>query len=100
VLVVANQKPGALERYGLTREEADRAAWTVDGQGRKLEGAAAINRTLDELGGGWRLLAAFYRLKPLAAVQEAVYRYVAPRRSRLHHFGITPECDDPGAGCA
>jgi predicted DCC family thiol-disulfide oxidoreductase YuxK len=100
VLVVANQKPGALERYGLTREEADRAAWTVDGHGRTLEGAAAINRTLDELGGAWRLLASAYRLRPLAAVQEAVYRYVAPRRSRLHRFGITPECDDPGAGCA
>ena len=29
VLVVANQNSGVLERYGVTREEADRAAWTV-----------------------------------------------------------------------
>ena len=99
MLVVANQKPGALERYGVTREEADRAAWTVDAQGRKLEGAAAINRTLHELGGGWRLLATPYRVRPIAAVQEAVYRYVAPRRSRLHRLGITPECDETNADC-
>ena len=115
MLVVANQKPGVLDRYGLTRAEADRAAWTVDrdgrklevhdtfwitdAHGRKLEGAAAINRTLDELGGVWRLVAAPYRLKPLAAVQEAVYWWVAPRRSRLHRLGIKPECDEPDAGC-
>ena len=99
MLVVANQKPGVLDRYGLTRPEVDRAAWTIDAQGRRLEGAAAINRTLEELGGGWRALATFYRLRPIAAVQEAIYRRVAPRRSALHRFGITPECDEPGAGC-
>lgn len=99
MLVVANQKPGVLERYGVTRAEADRAAWTVDAEGRKLDGAAAINRTLHELGGGWRALGALYRVKPLAAVQEAVYWWFAPRRSRFHRFGIVPECDEPGAGC-
>ena len=100
MLVVANQKPDVLERYGLTRAEVDRAAWTVDAQGRKLEGAAAINRTLRELGGVWRLIAVPYRLRPLAAIQEVVYRWVAPRRSWLHRLGVTPECDEPGAGCA
>jgi predicted DCC family thiol-disulfide oxidoreductase YuxK len=99
VLAVANQAPGALERYGLTRDEADRAAWTVDAGGRRLEGAAAINRTLRELGGAWAALAALYRLKPLAAVEDAAYRWIAPRRSRLHRLGVTPECDEPGAGC-
>ena len=99
MLVVANQKPGVLDRYGLTRAEVDRAAWTVDADGRRLEGAAAINRTLEELGGGWRALAAFYRLRLIAALEEALYRWVAPRRSALHRFGITPECDEPGAGC-
>jgi predicted DCC family thiol-disulfide oxidoreductase YuxK len=99
VLAIANQKPGVLERYGLTRDEADRAAWTIDRDGRKLEGAAAINRTLHELGGGWRVLAALYRVKPVAALQEIAYRWIAPRRSALHRLGITPECDEPGAGC-
>jgi predicted DCC family thiol-disulfide oxidoreductase YuxK len=99
VLAVANQKPGALERYGLTREEADRAAWTIEGDGRRLEGASAINRVLHELGGGWRGLATMYRLPPVAAVEEAFYRWFAARRSRFHPFGVTPECDEPGAGC-
>ena len=100
MLAVANQKPGALARYGLTREQVDRAAWTVDPQGDKLEGAAAINRTLAELGGGWGALAALYRVKPFAAIEEAAYRWIAPRRSALHRLGVTPECDEPDAGCA
>jgi predicted DCC family thiol-disulfide oxidoreductase YuxK len=100
VLAVANQKPGVLERYGVAREDADRAAWTVDAQGRRLEGAAAINRTLVELGGGWRAIAALYRVKPVAAIEEAVYRWFAPRRSRFARFGVTPECEELGADCA
>jgi len=100
VLAIPNQKTGVLERYGLTREEADRAAWTVDPHGRKLEAAAAINRVLDELGGGWRGVAALYRPGPSAALEEAFYRWFARNRSRFHRFGVTPECDEPGAGCA
>ena len=100
MLAIANQAPGVLTTYGLTREEVDRAAWTVDAQGRRLEGAAAINRTLTELGGGWRVLAAAYRVKPVAAIEEAAYRWIAPRRSMLHRLGVTPECDEPGAHCA
>lgn len=94
VLAVASQKPGALERYGITRAEADRAAWTVDARGNRLEGAAALNRVLDELGGGWKLIALPYRLRPIAAVEEAAYRWFAPRRSRFYRFGVTPECDE------
>ena len=100
VLVIANQSPGALQTYGLTRPEADRAAWTVDGEGRRLEAAAAINRVLHERGGGWRSVAAMYRLRPVAVVEEAFYRWFAARRSRFHRFGVTPECDEPKADCA
>jgi predicted DCC family thiol-disulfide oxidoreductase YuxK len=100
VLAVASQKPGVLERYDITRAEADRAAWTVDARGDRLAGAAALNRVLDELGGGWKVVAAPYRLRPIAAVEEAAYRWFAPRRSRFHRFGITPECEQPGTGCA
>ena len=99
VLVIASQKPGVLERYRITRTEADRAAWTLDRSGRRLEGAAALNRVLDELGGGWAVLAAPYRLRPIAAVEEAAYRWFAPRRSGFHRLGVTPECDQPEAGC-
>jgi len=99
VLVIANQKPGVLDLYAITRDEADRAAWTVDGAGNRLEGAAAINRVLAELGGFWSSLAAAYRLPPVAAIEEALYRWFAPRRSRFHRLGVRPECDEPGSEC-
>jgi len=99
VLVIANQKRGVLERYGVVREEADRSAWSVDHDGRRLEGAAAINRVLDVLGGGWGALAAPYRLRPVAALEERLYRWFAPRRSRFRRLGVTPECDEPGSDC-
>ncbi|HET7421135.1 MAG TPA: DCC1-like thiol-disulfide oxidoreductase family protein [Candidatus Dormibacteraeota bacterium] len=98
VQAIANQQPGALERFGVTREEADRAAWTVDAGGRRLGGAAAINRVLHEMGGPWPAVAALYRLRPVAAVEEAFYRWFARHRSRFHRFGVTPECDEPGCG--
>jgi len=100
VLAIVNQQPGVLERYGVTRAEADRAAWTIDREGRRLDGAAALNRVLAELGGPWSLLAAVYRVPGIGALQEALYRWFAPRRSRFHRFGVTPECDEPGVRCA
>src|SRR2546428_13293846 len=90
VLVVANQKPGILERYGVTREEADRAAWTIDRSGKRLQGAAAISRVLDELGGGWSVPAAAYRWRPLAALGEGFFCLFASNRSRFHRFGVAP----------
>jgi predicted DCC family thiol-disulfide oxidoreductase YuxK len=100
VLALASQKPGVLDRFGVTREEADRAAWTVEPEGRREAGAAAINRVLGAIGGGWSLLAAPYRLRPVAAAEEALYRWFARNRSKFQRFGIRPECDEPGAGCA
>jgi len=46
------------------------------------------------------VFAAAYRPRPIAAVEEAVYRWFARNRSRFHRFGVTPECDEPSAGCA
>jgi predicted DCC family thiol-disulfide oxidoreductase YuxK len=99
VQAIANQQRGALERYGVTREEADRAAWTIDSEGRKQGGAAAINRVLAEVGGVWPAVARLYQVRPIAAAEEAFYRWFARRRSRFHRFGVRPECDDPGAAC-
>src|SRR5229473_4380967 len=98
VLAIANQSKGVLARYGVTRGEADRAAWTIDGEGR-LEGAAAVNRVWREMGGGWATLARAYRLRPVAIVEEAVYRWFARNRSSFHRFGVSPECDEPGSDC-
>ena len=100
VQAIASQQRGALDRFGVTREEADRAAWTVDGGGTRLEGAAAINRVLELLGGPWPWLAKLYRVRPIAAAEESFYRWFAKNRGRFHRFGVAPECDQPGAGCA
>jgi predicted DCC family thiol-disulfide oxidoreductase YuxK len=59
----------------------ERAAWAVEPGGKKFEGAAAINRVLKELGGGWAGLAALYRLPPIRWVENAYYRRVARKRS-------------------
>jgi predicted DCC family thiol-disulfide oxidoreductase YuxK len=99
VLAVANQKRGVLSRYGLTREEVDRAAWIIEPNGRRSHGAAAVNRVLQVVGGPWSLLAAAYRLRPLATLEEVVYRWFARNRSRFHRFGVRPECAEPGADC-
>ena len=100
VQAIANQKAGVPERYGITRAEADRAAWTVDGEGRRLEGAAAINRVLAEMPGIWPAIASVYRIHPIGAVEEALYRWFARRRSQFQRWGVRPECDEPEAGCA
>ena len=99
VLAIANQKRGVLDRYGITREEADRSAWAIDLDGRRSEGAAAVNRVWREMGRGWSWIAGAYRLRPVAAVEEAAYRWFARNRSRFRRLGVSPECDEPGTGC-
>ncbi|HEY4914391.1 MAG TPA: DCC1-like thiol-disulfide oxidoreductase family protein [Candidatus Dormibacteraeota bacterium] len=99
VLVIANQKRGVLARYGITREEADRAAWTIDLDGHRLGGAAAVSRVMREMGGGWAVVARAYRLRPAAVVEEAVYRWFASNRSSFRRFGVRPECGEAGSGC-
>jgi predicted DCC family thiol-disulfide oxidoreductase YuxK len=100
ILVLPNQAPGALRRYGVTRAEADRAAWLIEPGGRRLEGAAALSRALEVLGGGWRLLAIPGRLAAAAAAEEAAYRWVARNRGRLGWLGVLPECERPGVPCS
>ena len=99
VLAIANQENGVLARYGLTREEADRAAWTIERDGRRSEGAAAVSRVMREMGGVWAVLARAYRLPPVAFIEEGGYRWFARRRSSFHRFGVRPECQEPGSDC-
>lgn len=80
VLAVSNTEPGALERYAITRDEADRSAWAIDRLGRRFEGAAAINRVLGALGGPWRLAAGLYRVPPVKSLEDATYRWFARHR--------------------
>src|SRR5258708_31702495 len=99
VLAIANQKRGVLARYGITREEADRAAWTIGGDGR-LEGAAAVNRVWRELGGGWAALARAHQLRPMAVGGEAVYPWFARPPAAFPRFRGAPGGGAPGSGCA
>src|SRR5439155_226991 len=74
---------GVLQRYGVARNEADRSALVVGSAGQRLGGAAALNRVLDEIGGGWRTAAKAYRLRPIALLEEALYGWFARHRSRF-----------------
>jgi predicted DCC family thiol-disulfide oxidoreductase YuxK len=65
----------------LTREEIGRAAWVVEPGGRRFEGAAAISRTLRELGGGWAVLGSLYFVRPLRWLEDGYYRRIASRRA-------------------
>jgi predicted DCC family thiol-disulfide oxidoreductase YuxK len=81
VVVRPSQDPGLIESLGLTPAEVGRAAWVVEPGGRRFEGAAAINRVLRELGGGWGLAATMYRVAPMRSLEDAYYKRVARRRS-------------------
>jgi predicted DCC family thiol-disulfide oxidoreductase YuxK len=81
ISVRPNQEAGLVESLGLTRAEVDRAAWAVEAGGGKFEGAAAINRVLAELGGGWAALGALYRVAPVRRLEDAYYARVARRRA-------------------
>jgi len=81
ISVRPSQEAGLIERLGLSREEADRASWAVEAEGRKFEGAAAINRVLRDLGGGWSVVGSVYRFAPFAWVEDRYYSRVARRRA-------------------
>ena len=100
MVAVPNQGRGVLERYGLSRAQAEDRGLVVGSAGQRLGGAAALNRVLDEIGGGWRTAAKAYRLRPIALLEEALYGWFARHRSRFSRLGVTPECDEPGSGCA
>jgi len=49
--------------------------------GQSFTAAAAVNRVLRELGGGWRLLGSLYLLPPLGWIEDRYYARVARRRA-------------------
>jgi len=99
VTAVPSQQPGLLERTGLTRAQVGASAWAIDRGGRRYEGAAALNRALVELGGGWRRLAQLYRLSLVRRAEDAVYHWFAANRGRFARWGATPGCERPGVDC-
>jgi predicted DCC family thiol-disulfide oxidoreductase YuxK len=99
VAIVPNQQPGLLERAGLTKEQVDRSVWAIDRHGRRYEGAAAVNRTLDELGGIWRPVGRLGALGPIHRVEAVAYRWFAANRGRFGRWGTPPGCSRPGVAC-
>ncbi len=84
--------PGLIEQYGLTRAQVERAVWALAPGGQRWSGAAAVNRTLQELGRLWPWVAAAYRLAPLRWIEDRGYGWVADHRSGLSRWwGAPPE---------
>ena len=75
-----SQTPGVLDDCGLTHQQVAEKAWVIDSSGRRLSGAAAVNRLLEELGGPWRVLSRISRLPFMPAIEERVYGWIARHR--------------------
>lgn len=86
------QRPGVLAGLGLTRAQAEAAVWSVDPEGRHARGAAAINRVLGELGGGWRWLSRLYSLPGIGWLEEAGYAWFSAHRHLVGRFFGPPTC--------
>lgn len=99
IVAAPSQQPGLRERFNLTREQTDGAAWAIQPEGRRWQGAAAINQIFSELGGPWALIALPYRLPPLAWLEDRAYYLFAQHRGRFSRFGVTPACERPNANC-
>ena len=98
MLALPSQSPGLAERVCIRRAQLDRAAWTIDRAGRRLSGAAAINRVMAEI----PFLRPFARLYPLPGVRQAEqlgYAWFARNRGRFARWGAMPACARPGADC-
>ena len=82
-----------LVALGLTSSDAAAAAWWIDPDGRRRRGHAAIGRTLEAFGGGWRVVGVMLATPPLSWIAAGVYAVVARFRSRLP--GGSPSCRAP-----
>jgi predicted DCC family thiol-disulfide oxidoreductase YuxK len=98
VSALPNQTPGLQQRTGLSRAQVDRAVWAIDRTGRRYAGAAAVNRTLEELG-AWRYLARLYHLPLVRPLEDLGYAAFAANRGRFARWGAVPGCRRPGADC-
>lgn len=100
IRIHASQRPGALDRFGITAAAAAEAVWAfrVDRHGRRqsLRGAAAVALALDTAL-GIRILCPLATLPGMRALAERGYRWVADHRSRLR--GVTPWCEAHPGEC-
>jgi hypothetical protein len=79
-----SQTPGLIEAVGLSRAEAEAAAWAILPDGTRRQGAGAIAAGLDQLlPGGVPVCATLYRVPGLHQLANWKYAWVAARRRRL-----------------
>lgn len=100
IAVEPSQRPGLIERYGVTREQVDREVWAFDAAGNAYAGASAVFRVLAELGGAWPLVAWVFRLPLLKQLADLGYRLIAHNRALFARWGVTPACEDAARGGA
>ena len=81
-LLFVSNTPEVGQELGLAPTDLEREAWAIEPNGRKLSGAAAVNQVLEQLGGGWALLARAGRLPLMSWIEARVYRRFATTRNR------------------
>ena len=99
MLALPNQTPGLAARLGLARADVDRAAWAITPDGRRYEGAAAVNRLFQELGGVWAVLGRIAALPGLWWCERQFYVWFARNRGRFARWGAMPACERPDVSC-
>ena len=82
-----------LEPLGLTPDDGKRAAWWVDGEGRRHRGHRVAGHALVAMGGFWRVPGALMLVPPFSWLAAGGYALVARFRYRLP--GGTPACRLP-----
>lgn len=79
-----------LSPYGLTEEDASRAAWWIGPDGEKRRGHLAVAYALIACRMPWPVLGWLLRIPPVRWLGAAGYHVVARNRRRLP--GTTPAC--------
>jgi predicted DCC family thiol-disulfide oxidoreductase YuxK len=86
VSAIANQEPGALERYGLSAAEVEASLWALEPGGRRLAGPRAVAAIGRAMGGGWSILGRLWLLPGAGPL----YRLIARSRVRLSQTWSDP----------
>jgi predicted DCC family thiol-disulfide oxidoreductase YuxK len=81
------------DRYGVTRDDCERAVQFVDIDGRVHSAERAVARVLLHGGKGWALLGGALLVPGVRHLAGVVYRWIADNRHRMP--GGTPQCSMP-----
>lgn len=93
---MAGQQHGVRERFGLTVEQTDRAAWAIGADGTVVGGARAIALVV-AVAARSRTPLWPWRVRGLPSLLDRLYELVASVRRRLP--GVTPFCVEQPEAC-